>query len=204
MKKIGKIAQMTLVILLIAPAVAFALRYLDFRVHGILTGKGEILDSLLYRTGFYLHVILGLVALLSGPLQFSPGMRSKKPGYHRMAGKVYVAAFLISGLAGLCIAQFATGGWITRLGFSGLAIAWLYTTSRAYFHIRRRQIDLHKRWMFRSYALTFAAATLRIYLGIMIAGGVAFLVAYQIVSWACWVPNLIAVEWIWVRKMSVD
>ncbi len=49
--------------------------------------------------------------------------------------------------------------------------------------------------MLRSYALTLAAVTLRIYLGISQVNGVDFVVAYQAISWMCWVPNLLIVEW---------
>jgi hypothetical protein len=49
--------------------------------------------------------------------------------------------------------------------------------------------------MLRSYALTLAAVTLRIYLGISQATGIDFVTAYQTVSWISWVPNLLIVEW---------
>ena len=49
--------------------------------------------------------------------------------------------------------------------------------------------------MLRSYALTFAALTLRMWLPVLIAGlGMSFESAYQIVSWLAWVPNLVVME----------
>jgi len=57
----------------------------------------------------------------------------------------------------------------------------------------------HRRWMIRSYSLTLAGVTLRIYLPLSIASGIPFLDAYQAIAWACWVPNLLVVEW-WLLR----
>jgi hypothetical protein len=53
--------------------------------------------------------------------------------------------------------------------------------------------------MTRSYALIFAAVTLRIYLPFL-ATAFGEHDGYAIVAWACWVPNLLVAEWlIWSR-----
>lgn len=54
--------------------------------------------------------------------------------------------------------------------------------------------------MYRNYALTYAAVTLRFALPAIIANGVPFEAAYQTIAWMCWVPNLIFVDWILARK----
>ncbi len=56
--------------------------------------------------------------------------------------------------------------------------------------------------MIRSYALTFAAVTLRIYLPLSQIAGMPFDPAYQTISWLCWVPNLIVAEWIILRQRA--
>ena len=63
---------------------------------------------------------------------------------------------------------------------------------------RRRDFTRHRRWMIRSFALTFAAVTLRAYVPISIMAAAPMAIAYPIISWACWVPNLIVAE-IWLR-----
>ena len=45
--------------------------------------------------------------------------------------------------------------------------------------------------MIYSYAACFAGAALRIWLPILIAFFGDFIVAYKIVAWLCWVPNLV-------------
>jgi hypothetical protein len=54
--------------------------------------------------------------------------------------------------------------------------------------------------MIRSYALTFAAVMLRIYLPLSQVYGIPFEPAYQTIAWLCWVPNLIVAEWLILRQ----
>jgi hypothetical protein len=56
--------------------------------------------------------------------------------------------------------------------------------------------------MIRSFALTLAAVTLRIYLplGIMLNHG-DFYTPYRAIAWLCWVPNLLLAE-LWLRAIS--
>lgn len=187
---------------LLAFGVAFvSMRYWSFEVIDLLQFKTpEVLANQLYRTAFYGHVIFGPIALMAGPIQFLPKFRARNLATHRLIGKIYVVACLLSGLAGLAAAQWTMGGPFTKLGFSLLAIAWLYTTSKAYLTIRKKEVDAHQRWMLRSYALTLAAVTLRMYLPIL-QGPMAmtFIEAYQVVGWLCWVPNLLVIEMV-IRK----
>jgi hypothetical protein len=118
-------------------------------------------------------------------------------------GRTYLTiGVLIGGLAGLYMAFHAFGGLIARLGFAGLALAWLYTGLRAYLAIRGRRVAEHRAWMVRNFALTFAAVTLRLYLPASAIAGIAFEVAYPFIAWLCWVPNLVAAEILFNRMPS--
>jgi hypothetical protein len=49
--------------------------------------------------------------------------------------------------------------------------------------------------MLRNYSLTFAAVTLRIYLPLAAAiMHLSFIPSYRVISWLCWVPNLVVAE----------
>jgi uncharacterized membrane protein len=148
------------------------------------------------RAAVYAHVFASAVALVLGPWQFSTRLRSSCPGLHRVTGRLYLAiGVLVGGLAGLTLSLHAHGGLVGRLGFAGLALAWLTTGLRAYRAIRRRDIPAHRRWMVRNFALTFAAVTLRLWLPASVATGVPFGWAYPVIAWLCWVPNLLVAEW---------
>lgn len=161
------------------------------RNFGLLSTKSaDLLANYYWGLGFYTHILGGGIALLIGWTQFSPRLRSRSPALHRNLGKIYLFAVLCSGLAGLAIAFYATGGLVASVGFISLAGIWLYTSYRAYQHIRHGRIPAHQRMMTYSYAACFAAVTLRLWLPILILIFQDFMLAYQIVAWLCWVPNL--------------
>jgi uncharacterized membrane protein len=144
----------------------YPLAYLLFEMdQGLLSSKPwEVVNNTVWKIEFYQHILLGGVALLTGWTQFNKTWRVKYLITHRRVGKIYLISVLLSGIAGLYISFFATGGLIASFGFGSLAIAWLFTSSMAYLSIRKKNIEQHEQWMIRSYALTFAAVMLRMYL----------------------------------------
>ena len=53
---------------------------------------------------------------------------------------------------------------------------------------------MHRRWMTLNFALAFAGVMLRLWIPVSIASGIPFDVAYPVVAWLCWVPNLVVAE----------
>ncbi len=145
--------------------------------------------------GTLLHFFMGGIVIIVGALQFNTRLRGKYLNAHRMLGRVYVVGCLVGGCAGLYLAFYSTGGIVSHWGFGMLAVSWIVTTSMAYRHIRAGNVRIHQDWMIRSYALTLAALTLRIYLPISQIAGFEFEESYQAIAWMCWVPNLIIAEW---------
>lgn len=143
-----------------------------------------------------LHVLCGAVALGVGPLQFREGLRRRRPTLHRWCGRAYVFAVVCGGSAALLLAPISEGGLPAHLGFGLLATAWLVATLLGYLAIRGKRQAEHRVWMIRSYGLTFAAVTLRFYLPISRLAGLPYEPSYQAISWLCWVPNLLVVEWL--------
>jgi uncharacterized membrane protein len=146
--------------------------------------------------GIYPHALFGALALGTGAAQLHPGLLVRRRALHRTLGTVYVASCAVVGLAGLYMAAYAAGGAVPRAGFGLLAVLLLATTGAAYRTARRREIRAHRAWMLRSFALIFAAVTLRIELPLLVAAFRGeFTPAYQVVAWLCWVPNLAFAEW---------
>jgi uncharacterized membrane protein len=145
--------------------------------------------------GLQVHVAASGFALALGAFQFFKPLRRKAPALHRWMGRGYVLACVVGGLAGGVIALSSTAGPIAGWGFFLLAILWVPFTLMAWFSAMRRDFDAHERWMIRSFALTFAAVTLRIYLPIASIMSDGFpLDAYRAIAWLCWAPNLIVAE----------
>ena len=153
-------------------------------------------NFLAHSTGIYIHAFASIVALTLGPFQFSTRLRQKHTNFHRWLGRTYLGVgVLVGGFSGLYMSQYAFGGLVAKLGFATLAIVWLYTGLRAYLAVRRGTIDEHRKWMVRNFSLTFAAVTLRLYLPASMVAGIEFALAYPIIAWLCWLPNLAFVEW---------
>jgi uncharacterized membrane protein len=185
----------------LALATVIALYGMAYVVIGAPMYPPGLRDSFLTRPwGINPHAFFGTFALLLGALQLHPRSRDRRP-LHRRLGTAYVISCMAVGVAGLYMAPYAFGGWVSRSGFATLAVLLLATTARAYVLARRRRITEHRRWMLRSYALIFAAVTLRVELPLLTAAFDDFTPAYLTVAWLSWVPNLLAVEW-YVRRAA--
>ena len=161
-----------------------------------LSVKQEVVYNVLWRTAFYIHITGGMLAILIGPFQFIRRLRRKHLGLHRNLGKIYLASILfMAGPSGLFMAFYAEGGPVSVAGFLVMAGLWLWTTFRAYETIRRRNVAGHIRWITRSYALSFAAVTLRIYVPATTLTNLLepeFVVTSS--AWLSWIPNLLVAE----------
>ncbi|MFJ7665925.1 DUF2306 domain-containing protein [Lysinibacillus sp. NPDC097195] len=157
----------------------------------------DTLNSLWYAM-LYMHIVFSVMALVIGPFTLSSKFRENNRKQHRMLGKLYMLGILFGSVSGLYLALYATGGLVAQLGFSALAILWMVTGYQALVHIKARHIGEHQKWMIRNYSLTFAAVTLRIWLLLFTVsfGFDNFIISYPIISWLCWVPNLIIAQWI--------
>ena len=179
----------TLVAALAAAVGVYALRY------GLPDVPRPLLTNFVtHRTALRIHAVCAAIALLTGPLQFLPNLRARHIGLHRALGRVYVAAVLVGWLASIPVGLHAETGGIASAGFLTLGVCWVAITGIALSHVLRGDIRSHRRWMVRSYALTAAAVTLRVYLGTAIALKLPFVTAYSAIAWLCWVPNLAFAE----------
>lgn len=147
------------------------------------------------------HAGAAATALLLGGFQFIPALRRNRTP-HRWLGRVYATSCIIGGFSGLGLAVGSTAGPIASWGFGLLAVAWIYVTAQGWLTARARRFDEHRRWMTRSFALTFAAVTLRLYMPLADIAGLDGLQAYRAIAWLCWVPNLALVE-LYLRRGAV-
>jgi uncharacterized membrane protein len=141
-----------------------------------------------------LHAAAAATALLVGPLQFRSKLRARWPKLHRVLGRVYVTGCLVGGATALLLAVGMTTGPVAGVGFGTLAIVWFYATAQAWRLAVRRELVAHREWMIRSFALTFAAVTVRLYLPLSQALPIAVDDAYRAIAYVSWVPNLIVAE----------
>jgi hypothetical protein len=154
----------------------------------------EMENFTLRRLALSLHALGGAIALLAGPLQFVSRFRESNWNRHRLLGWIYCGAVLLGWCASLWIAPHSQTGWIASAGFLALGAAWIVATGLAVRFILRGEAVRHQRWMIRSFALTAAAITLRMYLPLIFVFHWPFTIAYPAIAWLCWIPNALTAE----------
>ena len=150
-----------------------------------------------YLVPLRFHIAGGMGALLAGPWQFSEKLRIRSLEFHRWLGRFYLVSVVLGSIAGFIMATVSMEGLPTHLGFGILAVLWFVTAAQGYRFAVKGDMEIHREWMIRNFALSLAAVTLRNWLPLMLfAFHWPFRTAYIIVAWLCWIPNLLVAEWI--------
>jgi len=174
----------------------YSMRF-ELGLFNIWLGVDEAIHGVFLRVpiSMFTHVLVAPVALLLGPFQFLPQLRNRHPAFHRWNGRIYVFAVLVAGTGALSAAPFASGGPVAGVGFGLLALFWLGTTFFGWRAAVARKFQRHRLLMRFSYALTFAAVTLRIQipLGLIFLHFASYRELSVWLAYTCWIPNLIAV-----------
>ncbi|UKN03875.1 DUF2306 domain-containing protein [Paracrocinitomix mangrovi] len=186
-------------------------KYLTFQPDlNFLLVKQDLIFDTVWRPTFYLHVTSGMIVILIGPFQFLKAFRNKQMKLHRLIGKIYAYGILIiAAPTGLIMAYYAEGGILSTYAFIIMSVLWFFTTLMAVITVKKKDLIGHQKWMYRSYALSFAAVTLRLLVPLMSEPFVGYYLGssheeqtYIITvatAWLSWIINLIVAE-ILIRK----
>lgn len=178
-----------------------SLHFFQSEVSGILKYK-DIATEKLFRVAFKTHIFFGIIAIFTGPVQFLNNEKSTQGSVHRKIGYVYFVAVLVSAIFGFLVAPYAMGGIVTHIGFSILAVIWFSTIILAVRAAKRKDFITHKKWMYISYGLTFAAITQRTMLLIPLLLEVEFITIYRASAWLPWMINS-GIAWYLFRKSQI-
>lgn len=168
--------------------------------------KQRALRSDIWRWSFYLHITSSLIVLASGTGQFSKYVLQNYPRWHRCLGKTYVLLILtIAAPTGLVMAFYANGAWLGQMAFVLQAIFWWCFTLLAFAKIRKGDLPAHGKWMFRSFAMSLSAVSLRAFIFIIgyLEIPLSYDQSYLLVAWLSWTFNLVLAE-ILIQKGAVD
>jgi hypothetical protein len=150
-----------------------------------------------WRWSFYANVFSSIFVIVSGITQFLPRLIHNYKAVHRFFGTVYFSVLLlVAAPSGLIMSFYANGGWIAQIGFVGLSLAWIFTTLTSLYWLKRKNFLKHASWIARSYALTLAAISLRLYGYLFDVLKLEFhpVITYQTLAYLSWIPNLIVAE----------
>ena len=155
-----------------------------------------------------LHILSAAVFAILGPFQFATGFRRRRPGWHRVVGRLVVASGLLVGLSALWMTLFyarapGTGDllYAVRLLFGPAMVGSIIVGFAA---IRRRDVQGHRAWMLRAYAIGLGAGTqvLSGMAGALIGGPPSELRGALLMA-AGWIINLAVAEWVIRRRPAV-
>jgi len=161
----------------------------------------EVTERPEYLYFFYTHVYTSIFVLLSGFLAILRKNLVIK-NLHRNAGKIYIfLILLLAAPSGIYMGIFANGGLSSKISFVILGGLWWFSTFKAYRLARQKKFKAHKQWMWRSFAFTVSAITLRLWKVIIVS---MFhpdpMDVYQVIAWLGWIPNILLVEYLIAKK----
>lgn len=142
------------------------------------------------------HGIAGACALLLGPMQFSDRLRKKYAKLHRVVGRFYIAGVFVAGPLGFYIQFFQERFGATRsFSIAGAvdAALWMTTTAIALLFILRGNVNLHRQWMTRSFAVAIVFLEVRVIGGVtgwdMLGPG-----AIETIVWVCLAFSILSAD----------
>jgi uncharacterized membrane protein len=153
------------------------------------------------------HIVPGLLFMILGPLQFSSGIRARHLRWHRLSGRVFVVCGLVIGISALVMSfgMPAIGGVNQAAATTLFGAFFLCALCKAFWHIRRREVALHREWMIRAFSIGLAVAAIRPIVGLFFATspltGLAPREFFGIAFWIGFVLHLIAAE-VWIHTTA--
>jgi uncharacterized membrane protein len=157
-----------------------------------------------------IHILPGLLFLVLGPLQFNSTFRKRHLQWHRRSGRILFLCGTVIGVSALVMsfAMPAIGG-VNQAAATTLFGSWfLFALGKAFRHILRREIALHREWMIRAFSIGLAVATIRPIIAVFFATSpISGLTPYEFFGpgfWIGFVLHFIAAEvWIqWTRPQT--
>lgn len=109
------------------------------------------------------HVVLGGLFLALAPFQFIKRIRARWPMFHRWSGRLLISIGVIIALTALFMAVVIPfSGWMESVINSFFALLFLVSLVKGLLYIRTKQINLHREWMIRAFAIGLGPATMRL------------------------------------------
>jgi uncharacterized membrane protein len=116
-----------------------------------------------HRLMIYIHVVLGSCFLLIAPFQFNARIRRTHPHLHRWTGRALVGTGVTVSVAGLVFGLFIPfAGTAERVVVATFGAAVIAALLKAVILIRRGEVDRHRAWMIRAFALMLGISTVRL------------------------------------------
>jgi uncharacterized membrane protein len=153
--------------------------------------------------GIGVHFFAGALLLFLGSVQLIERVRNRYTGFHRLVGRIYVVASILTAIGGVIfiVLHGTIGGPIMNIGFflyGGLMAVAAVETVR---HARAKRIEDHRAWALRLYVLVIGSWLYRMEYGFwfLFTGGLGSTPDLtgpfdQVMSFFFYVPSLVGLE----------
>lgn len=110
------------------------------------------------------HVLLAALVIGGGPLQLIPQIRKRAPRFHRWLGRSYLAAAMLSAVAGLYMTATRSpiGDLVSKIGISIDGLLILFFGAMALRSALAHDFPAHRRWAMRLFLAASAVWFFRI------------------------------------------
>jgi hypothetical protein len=149
-----------------------------------------------------IHILSASLFCVLGAFQFAPGFRRRRPGWHRVAGRILIPCGFAAALSGLWMTQFYPlaphlQGELLHAFRILIGSVMILSIALSLAAILRRDIAQHRAWIMRGYAIAQGAGTQALIsiLWLVILGAPSEL-GRDLLLIAGWVINLAVAEWI--------
>jgi uncharacterized membrane protein len=149
------------------------------------------------------HVVGGALFLALAPFQFVRRIRKRWPALHRWSGRVLLILGAIAAVSGLYFGIAAPyGGPNERVIVTVAGALFLAFATLAFVAARRREIDRHRVWIIRAFAVGIAISSIRVlalpFDLVLTPRGFTQKEIFVVVMGSGWIMTLGAAEW-WIR-----
>jgi hypothetical protein len=203
-RKLEPLRSMPIMLIILVLATLFVIKVpfhiiliiISQAVHGYRTIATPFLDGWLRINDILLfsHIAAAVPCIIFGPLLFYRDLLKVNPALHRKIGTYYVYGVLYSAVTVIPLSMSKLH-ILPQTGFTVMAVVWFCVTWLGFMAARNKNFVTHRRWMMRSYAMSFAFIHVNLtyhWIGIYeMMDGVSIKVMQSMVSWQF---NLFVVE----------
>jgi len=150
-----------------------------------------------------LHFLAGGIILVLGSLLLIEWIRNRFLNFHRWLGRLYVTVCILTAVGGLTFIfiRGTVGGIMMNIGFAAYGLAMLVCAVQTIRLARLKQLERHRAWAIRLYALAIGSWLYRMYYGFMFFSNILdtgprdFRDPIDVVLiFFFWIPNLLVAE----------
>ena len=144
----------------------------------------------------FTHVLSGMIATIVSPFQYWPVIRKRYFALHKLFGKTYVYAIIVSSVTSFYLCATTPENIWYAAGLGGFTAAWLVTALAGMYNALSGKVEAHKEWMLRSFVVTIGFSLSRLLEDIVVNASLEVnrVERLTVLAWVSWILPLAITE----------